>query len=101
MKQHEAVIQTLEKLGGIATLGLLTQETMKIEECTWKTKTPSASIRRIVQTRPKYIYKIKPGLYGLLSHKNGNNENGAIVETELNKSSESIIEYNHYYYQGL
>jgi hypothetical protein len=65
MKQFEAVIQTLENLGGVATLGKLNQEVMKIEDCKWGTKTPFASIRRIVQTN-KDIYKIKPGLYGLV-----------------------------------
>lgn len=49
MKQNEAVILTLEKLGGVATLGQLNQEVFKIKECEWKTKTPFASIRRIVQ----------------------------------------------------
>ena len=64
MKQNEAVIVTLERLGGIATLGQLNQEVFKIKECTWKTKTPFASIRRIVQ-QDKEVYKIKPGLCGL------------------------------------
>ena len=45
MTQREAVIQTLERLGGIATLGALYQEVFKITECTWKTKTPFANIR--------------------------------------------------------
>ena len=49
MKQNEAVIQTIERLGGIATLGQLNQEVLKIKECIWKTKTPFASIRRVVQ----------------------------------------------------
>ena len=49
MNQNEAVIVTLERLGGIATLGQLNQEVFKLTECTWKTKTPFASIRRIVQ----------------------------------------------------
>ena len=49
MKQYEAVILTLERLGGIATLGQLNQEVFKIKDCEWKTKTPFASIRRIVQ----------------------------------------------------
>lgn len=62
MTQREAVIQTLERLGGIATLGTLYQEVFKITECTWKTKTPFASIRQIVQLAPE-IYKIKPGLW--------------------------------------
>ncbi len=100
MKQNEAVITTLEKLGGVATLGQLNQEVFKITECIWKTKTPFASIRRIVQL-DKNIYKIKPGLYGLLKFKKLLESKGIIQETEVNKDSEEIIEFNHSYYQGL
>ncbi len=100
MKQHEAVIKTFEDLGGIATLGQLYSEVLKNTECKWGTKTPFASIRRIVQKR-KEIYKIKPGLYGLNSKKAQNEAKGAIVETEKNKDSKDVTEFNHYYYQGL
>lgn len=100
MKQHEAVIQTIEALGGVATLGQMNQEVFKIKECVWKTKTPFASIRRLVQQRPE-IYKIRPGLYGILSMKNKNEGNGIYIETEKNKNSKEIIEFNHSYYQGL
>jgi hypothetical protein len=48
MKQYEAVIIALEKLGGQATLADLYRETMKVESAQWATKTPFASIRRIV-----------------------------------------------------
>jgi hypothetical protein len=48
MKQYEAVILTLERLGGQATLAELYREVMKIKDCKWETKTPFASIRRIV-----------------------------------------------------
>ena len=33
MKQYEAVIETLEKLGGVATLGELNKEVFNIKEC--------------------------------------------------------------------
>ena len=46
----------MKNWGGVATLGELNHEVFKIEECEWKTKTPFASIRRIVQQR-KEIYK--------------------------------------------
>ncbi|MDD3124658.1 MAG: hypothetical protein PHV24_02340 [Candidatus Kapabacteria bacterium] len=101
MKQYEAVIETLKKLGGIATLGQLNQEVFKIVDCEWKTKTPFASIRRIVQQTPNEIYKIKPGLYGLVSCKNQLEKNGYIVETELNKDSKEVQEFSHSYYQGI
>lgn len=100
MKQYEAVIQTMERLGGISTLGQLNQEVFKIKDCVWKTKTPFASIRRVVQTNEE-IYKIKPGLYGLQSYKKLNEAKGFIQETAKNKNSKEITEFNHYYYQGL
>lgn len=100
MKQHEAVVATLERLGGIATLGQLNQEVFKIKDCDWKTKTPFASIRRIVQLN-KDIYKIKPGLYGLTRQKKQNELKGIIEETAKNKNSKEIFEFNHSYYQGL
>jgi hypothetical protein len=100
MKQHEAVIATLERLSGIATLGQLNQEVFKIKDCEWKTKTPFASIRRIVQLN-KDIYKIKPGLYGLVSHKIQNESKGIFEETEKNRDSKEVSEFNHSYYQGL
>lgn len=100
MKQYEAVIQTIEKLGGIATLQQLNQEVFKIKECEWKTKTPFASIRRIVQ-QTKEIYKIKQGLYALKSFRPQLESQGIIVETESNKDSQEIACFNHSYYQGL
>lgn len=100
MKQYEAVRLALEKLGGVATLGQLNQETMKIKDCAWKTKTPFASIRRIVQL-DKEIYKIKPGLYGLVTFKKENEAKGIFAENTKNKNLSEVIEFNHSYYQGL
>ena len=100
MKQYEAVIQTLEKLGGVATLGQLNQEVFKIKDCEWKTKTPFASIRRIVQENEN-IYKIKPGLWALKSYQKELEQKGIVVETENNKDSKEVIEFNNSYYQGL
>ena len=106
MTQREAVILTIEKLGGIATLGQLYQEVLKIKECIWRTKTPFASIRKIVQEykvseAKKEIYKIKPGLYSLIKFKKANEENGIFEETEKNKNSKEMEIFNHSYYQGL
>ncbi|MDQ3685873.1 MAG: hypothetical protein M3430_09755 [Acidobacteriota bacterium] len=100
MKQYEAVIQTIERLGGVATFGQLNQEVMKIEDCQWGTKTPFASIRRIAQLRPE-IYKIKPGLYGLVTRRKQNEAKGILAETRENKDSPELLASNHYYYQGL
>ena len=100
MKQYEAVIETLERLGGVATLGELNTEVFRIKECEWKTKTPFASIRRIVQ-KTEGIYKIKPGLYALEKFRKQLEDRGIIVETEKNKDSVENIKFNHAYYQGI
>src|SRR5690348_3266121 len=100
MTQHEAVIQTLKELGGVATLGQLYKEVFKVSDCEWGTKTPFASIRRIVQKRAE-IFKIKPGLYGLSSKKSELAAKGLIAETEQNKDSEELRKSDHSYYQGL
>lgn len=99
MNQQEAVVQTIERLGGMATLGQLYEEVFKIRECKWGTKTPLASIRRIVQLHPA-IYKIRPGLYGLVSKKKEHEARG-IVETERNKTAAETLEFGHTYYQAL
>jgi hypothetical protein len=95
MKQYEAVELALERLGGIATLGQLNHEVFTISDCEWKTKTPFASIRRIVQQDDK-IQKIKPGLYALKDA-----SKNILIETEKNADSTEIQEFNHAYYQGL
>lgn len=97
MKQYEAVIRVMEVNGGFATLGYLNQEVMKIPGVEWKTKTPFASIRRIVQDK-RYFFKIKPGLWALLSHKGKLPQHLQSTET-LPKHKEET--YTHSYYQGL
>ena len=100
MKQYEAVIQTLESLGGVATLGQLNQEVFKITECEWKTKTRFASIRRIVQTN-KEIYKVQRGLYALVKCKKRLEQNGIVQLTKKNADSEEVRQFTHGHYQGM
>ncbi len=94
MKQYEAVLLTFEKLGGQATLAELYQETMKVKDCEWKTKTPFASIRRIVQERPE-IFKIRPGLWALESYRQRLG-----LEDQKQDSPKARVE-THSYYQGI
>ena len=68
MTQPQAVIEIIDRLGGIATLNKINQNIFQIEECKWGTKTPFASIRRIVRHTPG-IYRIKPGLYALETYR--------------------------------
>lgn len=99
MKQHEAVIKVMEGKGGYATLGLLYQEVLNVPGVVWKTKTPFASIRRIVQDS-RFFFKIKPGLWALKSYKNSlPNEIVSLIEED--KLREEEKKFTHSYYQGL
>ncbi len=100
MTQAQAVIEIIDKLGGIATLNQINQHIFEIEDCVWKTKTPFASIRRIVQ-QTVGIYKIKPGLYALETHRKQLEQDGIMVQTDKNKESDEVKSFNHSYYQGL
>ncbi|GAB4419609.1 MAG: hypothetical protein Kow002_07390 [Anaerolineales bacterium] len=95
MKQYEAVIEALKQNGGYATLGQLYQDALKIPDCEWKTKTPFASIRRIVQVRDEF-FKIRPGLWALSSEK----EKVLRLFSE-EQAPEKEKEYTHSFFQGL
>ena len=66
MNQTEQVVAALKRLGGCATLKDLYEEVFRGTAPRWKTRTPFASIRRIVQ-QAKAIAKLQPGLYCLKS----------------------------------
>ena len=96
MKQHEAVVEAMRRNGGYATLVTLYREATKVPGAHWGTRTPFASIRRIVQTRPEF-FRIRPGLWGLV-------ELRAEVEKALNAGQPGTAaqaEFDHTYYQGL
>ena len=97
MKQYEAVIMVMEENGGFATLGFLNQNVLKVEGCKWGTKTPFASIRRIVQDE-RFFFKIRPGLWALKSCKD--KLPPEILPTKDQPKAEQE-ENNHTYYQGL
>lgn len=97
MKQHEAVVKIMEQNGGFATLGYLNQEVLKVPDVVWETKTPFASIRRIVQDE-RFFFKIKPGLWALLSHKD--KLPPEIYPTDIVPKATQEL-FNHSYYQGL
>jgi hypothetical protein len=89
MKQWEAVVQALEKLGGEATLAELYSAVMDINECVWGTRTPMASIRRILQTRHEFV-RIRPGLWALRERRG----------KDSLRSRQSLLDV-HAYYQGI
>jgi hypothetical protein len=96
MKQYEAVINVMERNGGYATLRLLNQQALRVEGVEWKTKTPFASIRRIVQDN-RFFFKIRPGLWALKSFKDKLPHD--IFPKDQPK--EKYAEYTHTFYQGL
>jgi hypothetical protein len=95
MKQHEAVILAMQQNGGYATLGQLYQTAPKIPGSKWGTKTPFATIRRIVQEHDEF-FKIRPGLWALTSEKDK-----VLSLFSLEKTQPKEREYSHYFFQGL
>jgi len=95
MKQYEAVIQAMQQNGGYATLGQLYQSVPKITDCEWKTKTPFASIRRIVQTHDDF-FKVRSGLWALTAEKEK-----VIRLFSGEKAPEKEKDSTHSFFQGL
>ena len=96
MKQYEAVIEVMEKNGGYATFGLLYQKVLRVRNVAWKTKTPFASMRRIVQDK-RFFFKIKPGLWALKSYR----DRLPVHMLPSKKKTPAQKEFTHSYYQGL
>lgn len=91
--QAEQVIEAMRNEGGYATLRRLNEI---IDFSTWATKTPEATVRRIVQ-QEKSIFKIQPGLWALEESKDD-----VLKKFELkigDKKSEE--QFSHGYYQGI
>ncbi len=91
--QESQVIKTMRNEGGYATLRRLNEI---VDFSTWKTRTPEATIRRIVQ-ESKQIFKIQPGLWALEECRDD-----VLRKFELeigDKHSEEL--FSHGYYQGL
>lgn len=96
MYQYEAVGQVMAENGGYATLKHLYQHAPHVEGSEWGTKTPNASIRRIVQEEDEF-FKIQPGLWALEDQRD---DLPAHVYDET-APEEMQQEYDHWYFQGL
>ena len=91
--QEQQVIEVLRSAGGYATLRRLNE---LVDFSRWATKTPEASVRRIVQNSSQ-IFRIQPGLWGLKEMRDV-----VLRHFDLkpgNKKSEE--QFSHGYYQGL
>lgn len=93
LTQEFQVIEKMREEGGFATLKRLNEI---VDFSKWKTKTPEASVRRIVQ-QSKFIFRIEPGLWALEEYRDE-----VLQKFELkigNKQSEE--QFTHGYYQGM
>lgn len=97
MRQYEAVVRVMEQNGGYATLVHLYQHVLDVPGCDWKTKTPFASVRRIVQVHSDLFFKVRPGLWALSAWK----ERLPPGMQPANNQSREGEEFSHAYYQGL
>ncbi len=92
MKQYEQVIKVMRDNGGFATLGFLNHQ---VDVSQWQTKTPFASIRRIVQDE-RFFFRIKPGLWALKEF-----QKEVLHKFDLDKGQQKEENFTHAYYQGL
>jgi hypothetical protein len=91
--QTEQVIEAMRNNGGFATLRRLNEI---LDFSSWKTKTPEASVRRIVQDS-KDIFKIQPGLWALEDFRED-----ILKRFKIEKGKpKSEEQFTHGYYQGL
>lgn len=91
--QEQQVITALREQGGYTTLRRLNEV---VDFSNWKTLTPEASVRRIVQ-QSNEIFKIQPGLWALEEVRES-----VLRKFKLNSNNpQSVEKFNHSYYQGL
>ena len=92
------VVEAMRKNGGSATFGHLYSS---LDFSGWKTKTPEASVRRVVQTHPQLFKKILPGLWALeeFREKYQLERFDDVVQDEV--TEERKQEFTHSYDQGL
>ncbi|MBI3112521.1 MAG: hypothetical protein HYZ01_13215 [Ignavibacteriales bacterium] len=83
--------------GGYSTLGHLYQKVLQVPGVKWKTKTPFASIRRIVQVSG-YFFRIRPGLWALTEYRD---KLPPEIMPGAKRPAREQTEFGHSYYQGL
>ncbi len=93
MTQEQQVIETMRRLGGYATFRQLNET---VDFSSWKTRTPQASVRRIVQNSNQ-IFRIQPGLWAL---EESREDVLKLFELKIG-NAQSEERFTHGYYQGL
>jgi hypothetical protein len=92
--QADDVERALVALGGYATLADLYK---RIPTQNWGTKTPFATVRRILQMDPRF-FRIRPGLWGLTAQRDRILDS---LQIGAAASEEQQTAFDHTYYQGL
>jgi hypothetical protein len=93
MKQHEQVVEAMRRNGGYATFKQLNE---LVDFSSWKTKTPQASVRGIVQRYPKIFFKIQPGLWAL-----SESRDDVLNKFQIKQGKKAEEEFTHSYFQGV
>jgi hypothetical protein len=100
--QIEQVKETMRTTGGFARLGDLYK---LLDFSTWKTLTPEATVRRIVQDNTGDFFKIRPGLWALNSCRDSVLHEFDLEDFDSDNPSKKSVEkkeaLDHSYYQGL
>jgi hypothetical protein len=98
-RQTDDVIDVMQRNGGYSSLIHLYKN---VNTSGWNTKTPSATIRRIVQNTEVFT-KIKPGFYILKSTVSSNNieEILKILNPENTEKNDKQLKSLHSYYQSV
>ena len=91
--QERQVIESMRRNGGYATFGQLNR---LVDFSTWKTKTPQATVRRIVQVSDAF-FKIQPGLWAL---KEFESDISTKFQLKTQDKKQAAL-FTHSYYQGL
>lgn len=93
MTQKESVIVAMKENGGYATFQQLNAA---IDFSGWKTKTPFASMRRVVQTNQEF-FRVQPDLWALNECKDG-----VLKKFRIDPGNEqTVVSFTHSYFQGI
>ena len=98
--QVEAVSEAMRRNGGFATLRYLYEHALEVEGVKWETKTPFASMRRIVQ-KSDLFFKVKPGLWALSEYRDRLPQDIRAMMQNPDDRTTRGAELSHSYYQGL
>jgi len=98
--QVSAVAEAMRRNGGFATLRWLYEHALEVEGVRWKTKTPFASMRRIVQ-KSDLFFKVKPGLWALSEYRDRLPQDIRAMMQNPDDRTTKGAELSHSYYQGL